>query len=263
MIETSKTKRLVAVTLILILLTLVSSLAGLLNTDMYRPFITGDFIPGIVSQDMVSLAVAIGLFFVLRAMRRGSPRCAWIWSGLMAYLFYAYALYAFDRIYTPFYPAYLAIFSLSLFGLGLLYTSLQPEALTLATYARQPRTLFASYLLINAVLFSISWAPRVIQAVHDKVQPVGNTIFVLDFTIFIPLMVVGAVQIWKKTLLGHALTGLLLIKAGILGTSVFIGQLMMPHYGVAAEPWLTVLFGFLGIGGMALSGLFLSRLEVN
>lgn len=263
MIETPKTKRLAAVTLILAVFTFISSLAGLLHVEMYRPFVNSSFIPGLVGQDLVSLVVSIALVFVLMAMRRGAPRSAWVWSGLMAYLFYAYAYYAFGHIYTVFYPAYLTIFSLALFGLGLLYTSLQPEALTLATYARQPRTLFASYLLLTAILIFINWAPRVIQAIGEKVPPAGNAIYVLDLTLFIPLMVVGAVQIWKKTLLGHALTGLLLIKAGVLGTSLFIGQLLMPRFGQPFDLGMTLLYGFLGIGGVLLSGIFLARLEVQ
>ena len=60
-------------------------------------------------------------------------------------------------------------------------------------------------------------------------------------------MVVGAVQIWKKTLLGHSLAGLLLIKAGVLGTAAFIGQLFMPRIGVDVAFWPALLSGLLGI----------------
>ena len=149
---------------------------------MYHPFVPEAFRPACLAQDLVSLAVALALFFILRAMRRGAPRCAWIWSGLVAYLFLYLRHLRFEGVATPFYPLYLAIFSLSLFGLGLLYTSLQPEALTLATYARQPRTLFAVYLLAGAVIYSLNWIPQVLTAIADKTTPQGNAIFVLDLT---------------------------------------------------------------------------------
>ena len=263
MIETPKTKRLAAVTLLLAGLALISSLVGLISPQIYAPFVDARFLPALYAQDIVSLLVAIGLFFVLRSMRRGAPRCAWIWSGLVAYQFYAYAVLSFERVYTPLYPVYLAIFGLSLFGLGLLYTSLQPEALTLATYARQPRTLFALYLLANAAVHALIWIPLVLKGIGAKQPPPGNSIFVLDLTLFIPLMLVGVVQIWKKTLLGHSLAGLLLIKAGVLGGAVFIGQLLMPRHGMVLEFWPALLAGLLAVGGLLLSILFLARLQID
>ncbi|MCK5146542.1 hypothetical protein KAR48_07290 [bacterium] len=263
MIETPKTKRLAAVTIILVGFVLISSLAGLLNVNMYKTFMSDNMIPQAVAQDIVSLVVALALIFVLKAMRQGAPRCAWIWSGLVAYLFYAYALYAFDRIYTPFYPLYLSIFSLSLFGLGLLFTSLQPEALTLSTYSRQPRTLFAAYFLLNSILVLVNWIPAVINSISTKTPPEVNTIFVLDLTLFIPLMIVGAVQLWKKTLLGHSLTGMLLIKAGVMGLSIFLGQLLMSGYSFSSNSLMATLFAIQGFGGLILSVIFIRRLEIR
>ena len=90
------------------LLTAIASITGILSREIYLDFVSEAFLPGMLSQDIVSLFSAAGLVGALWMIRRGSQKAWLVWTGLNGYLFYAYALYSFERVYNPLYLVYIA-----------------------------------------------------------------------------------------------------------------------------------------------------------
>jgi hypothetical protein len=59
--------------------------------------------------------------------------------------------------------------------------------------------------------------------------------------------------------LGDLLAPVILIKAGTLGFSVFLGELLKPYFGQVLDPFMIGLFAVLGLGSLSFAGLIFSR----
>jgi hypothetical protein len=93
------------------------SIAGysLANLSVYQPSTPDTLMPGAVSQDLVSLLAAVGLFVCILFIQRGSGLAWLIWVGFLGYLLYAYALYCFERLYNLLFQFYIAILGLTIY----------------------------------------------------------------------------------------------------------------------------------------------------
>jgi hypothetical protein len=94
-----------------------------------QPLHPGRLLPGAASQDIMTLAVASGALALVPRLRRGPTRGWAVWLGLMGYLVYAYALYAFERTYNPVFLCYIAVLGLSLWAILTAFAGRAPLAL--------------------------------------------------------------------------------------------------------------------------------------
>ncbi|NJL81092.1 MAG: hypothetical protein HC917_24055, partial [Richelia sp. SM2_1_7] len=60
----------------------------------------------------------------------------------------------------------------------------------------------------------------------------------LDLAFVLPLLVIGAVLLFRKKPFGDLLAPVILIKAGTLGFSVFLGELLKPYFGQGLDPFM-------------------------
>jgi len=250
-------------TIMLAGLSIVASIVGVTRVEMYKPFLPEEMIPGAVSQDLVSIAVAVALLLCFHAINRGSAR-AWImWLGFVGYLFYAYAIYSFDQIYTPLYPMYIAIMGTALYAAIVFFRSMHVAMFDCAEL-RNSTTLHrvvAMFLLIVAGMFAFSWIKLIIPAIRTGIAPFGNSIIVLDLSFILPLLVMTALWLFQGKEWGMFLGGFLLVKMGALGLSVFIGELLEPAYGNDLNPSMVALFALLGPVSLILAGVWFTRME--
>ncbi|NJL81093.1 MAG: hypothetical protein HC917_24060 [Richelia sp. SM2_1_7] len=65
----------------------VISFVGILNNQIYLPFTPEELLPGVISQDIISLVASLGLLVCLVAIRRGAHRAWTVWLGLTGYFF--------------------------------------------------------------------------------------------------------------------------------------------------------------------------------
>ena len=250
-------------TIMLASLSIVGAIAGVTRVEMYQPFLPEEMIPGAVSQDLVSIAVAIGLLLCFYAINRGSAR-AWImWLGFVGYLFYAYAIYSFDQIYTQLYPVYIMIMGTAVYAAIVFFQSIH-VAMFDCVELRKSTTLHrvvAMFLLIVAGMFSVSWIKLILPAIKTGIPPLGNSIIVLDLSFILPLLVITALWLFRGKDWGLFLGGFLLVKMGALGLSVFIGELLEPAYGNDLNPSMVALFALLGPVSLILAGVWFTRME--
>jgi len=243
-------------------LAMIAAMAGLCNLEMYRRLTPDHLMPGTMSQDLVSLLSALGVMLALTAARRGSRRAGLIWLGLTGYLMYAYGIYAFDRLYTPLFPVYIAILGLCIYAIIMFFIHLDPSAF-LTGKGNPPRRTTAVYFLILTSMFLMLWMSQIIPGIRDQSPPPGNSIFVMDLAFFLPLLTTCAVLLFRKNLWGDLLAAALLVKMGVLGFSVLLGALLAPLFSrplVIAELGI---YAFLGLGGLALAGVFLAGLKMR
>lgn len=241
-------------------LTLIVSASGILDPDIYLPMTPENLIPGAVSQDIVSFISAIGIILSLLFAKKGSDRAWLVWTGFTGYLLYAYGIYSFDRVYNFFFLIYIAIFGLALYSLILFFTYTDFRSFKRSPERKLPRRTAGAYLILLVIMFLMIWLSIIIPGMAKNNPPDGNSIFIFDLSFFLPLLVIAAFQLFRKIPFGDILASILLLKMGILGISVLLGELIRPIFSQVLDPPMIVIFTILGIGGLIFALLFLKRL---
>ncbi|MGB3757490.1 MAG: hypothetical protein WBA07_14120 [Rivularia sp. (in: cyanobacteria)] len=237
----------------------VISFVGILNNQIYLPFTPEELLPGVMSQDIISLLASLGLLVCLVAIRRGANRAWTIWLGLTGYFFYAYALYAFGAIYNRFFLCYIAIVGLTIYAAIIFFANVNLDFFQRVEERQIPRKIISIYLFFLSALFYIIWLSQIFSTIRSGVSSGINTVWVLDLAFVLPLLVIGAVLLFRKKPLGDLLAPVILIKAGTLGFSVFLGELLKPYFGQVLDPFMIGLFAVLGLGSLSFAGLTFSR----
>ncbi len=208
-----------------------ASVAGLVYPDMYKPWVSQTVLPGMVSQDLTTLIVAVALFILAMRLKASSNKIP-IWVlGMLAYLFYTYGIYSIERVYTVFYFLYLAIFGLSFYSIVYTIANLSKEGLRSIQQKRLPRDMAIIFMLLNPLLFYPLWTVQILSIITSG-QQLQNTysIYILDMAIVLPAMIIIAAMAAKNKGLGLFLAPAKLINGFILLFSVALGALFRPFF---------------------------------
>jgi hypothetical protein len=224
---------------------------GLRDVGLYSPMIPTRMIPGAVSQDILTLAVAAALALLSPALARGGTARLWaVWLGLLGYLIYGYGLYAFETLVNPLFLLYIATFSASLWAVLVFFARADRRMLKAAA---PPRRLTATLFGFLLALFGVLWLSILIPAMQTRTPPDGATIFVFDFSFVLPALGFAAVMLWRGSPWGDLLALPLLVKAGTLGVSVLLGTLLSPLFGLPIAPGEVITYAILGLLPLALT----------
>jgi hypothetical protein len=244
------------------LVALFAAGVGLLFPGLYSPSTPAELLPGAASQDIMTLAVAAGALALVPRLRRGSTRGWAVWLGLMGYLVYAYALYAFERTYNPVFLCYIAVLGLSLWAILTAFAAGAPLGLAPADPKKPPpRRSTAIHLGLMIVMFAGLWLSILLPSMATRVPPDGNAIFVQDLAFVLPLLAVTARLLWLGRPMGDLLAVPVLVKMATLGLSVLLGTLIAPLYGQPLKPADVAVYAALGAVPLAILPIFLSRLR--
>jgi len=232
-------------------LTLAAVGAALLLPDPYAA-VPDHLRPGAWSQDTISAPAALALLAVNARLRRGWAKGWLIWAGLVGYLIYAYGLYSFDRVMNPAYPLYLAVLAASVLAVVLFVRAADPAAVTTGPRP-PPRRAVAGLFGLLVVLFASLWLTQLLPAMAARQPLPGQTIFVLDLALALPLTGLTAVLLWRGSPAGDLLAIPMLMKVAVLGVSVFLGTLYT--WALFDGPFLAfdlALYALMGFGPAAL-----------
>ncbi len=243
-------------------LTLAAVGAALILPDPYAA-VPDHLRPGAWSQDTISAPAALALLAVNARLRQGWAKGWLIWAGLIGYLIYAYALYSFDRVMNPAYPLYLAVLASALLALVLFVRAVDPARL-ISTPRPPPRRAVAWLFGLLVLLFTALWLSQLLPAMAARQPLPGQTIFVLDLAIALPLTGLTAWLLWRGSPIGDLLAIPMLMKVAVLGVAVFLGTL----YGWAFfegpfMPFDLALYALMGFGPAALIWPVWRGLEVS
>jgi hypothetical protein len=262
LVDRKGTRALFTLSGLIAVFTLIASGNGLADPGIYFPSTPQNFISGAVSQDLISFISALGLIACMFMIIKGKNMAWLVWTGLIGYLFYAYALYCFERVYNNYFLLYLAILGLSIYSLIGFFRWADFEFIHVGS-RRPPRRISAVLLLILVALFLYLWLTIVLIAMRGMYPPPANSIFVIDLSFILPLMTIEAVLLLRKIRLGDVLAVPILIKVGILGLSVLLGTLFAPTYGRGIEIESVFLYALLGLGPLALGVRFFGALDTG
>jgi hypothetical protein len=253
---------------LIVVLAIPVHLIGLVAPEIYRdPAVV---LPQNLGTDLVTLCIGIPLLAAgAIAMRRGSLRGRLLWLGALGYLVYAYGMYALGVHWNPLFLAYLALFGLSFFTLTTGLVGTEAALLREAAKQRAPVRSVASYLILIAVMVASLWLAEEVGALLRGTVPPSvvqfeaptNIVHVFDLGIVLPAFVLAAVMLLRGRAWGYVLAGMLLVKASTVGLWVAVMIWFSARQGFGTPPAYAALFVVLTVAGVALSWVFLARID--
>ncbi len=185
--------------------------------------------PGLVAQaigqDWITLIVAVPALVIAAFLTgRDSQRARLIWLGLLVYMVYTYASYAFGIRFNSLFLVYTAVLGCATYALiGGLFTT-DWAGIKAAFGDRAPVRTVSIFLIVVAILFYLTWLSEALPASLSGVPPQSvtddgtptNVIHVLDMAWLLPALVIAAVSLWRRRSLGYGLAGALLTNLALL-----------------------------------------------
>ena len=245
----------------LIALALVlASIGGMLQPDIYRPFLS----PGLVAfqfiQDTMTLLFAPALLAAMYLASRGSARGLVVWVGLLIGTVYYYSFAVFDFFYTVYYPLYLALVGLGTYSLIGLLTAVDVDAFAQRVNPRLPVRLVA-FVLGMTLLFVPIWGMFIAQGITSQKAGETDLVVVLDLCFLIPACSVAAVQVWRRRPVGYLLSGPLLLKSVMSGIILSGGEIQKTLQGGSLIVEQFSMYLFLAVVGTTALVLYLHNIQ--
>ena len=205
------------------------------------------------ANDLVTAFVAVPLLALAYWLaRRGSLRGLLLLTGTLGFVLYTYITMCFGAAYNPLFLIYVALFGLSLFALVLSMLSFDLQTLPSRFDDRLPRRAIALLLGFAAVFLSVAWLGRIAATwTSDQAPALENVtsmfIQAMDLAVVVPLCVVAAVLLRRRSAWGYLLASVALVKFLTLGLAVTLMGLNMARVGVPVSPVEMGIFGTIAL----------------
>jgi hypothetical protein len=221
-----------------------------------------------LGQDLVTLLVGIPLLVAGMVLsQRGSLRGQLLLAGSLGYFLYTYAAMSFLTAFNELFLVYVALFSLSFFGLILAISHLDPDEIKRRASDRFPRRSIITFFIIVALFLTFAWLSLVVPAMINGTPPPGlesaitMVIQALDLAVIVPTAVITAILLIKRQPWGYALSSVVLLKILTMGAALMAMIISQVMAGVAIDPVTSVLFFLISITGIVLAVLTLRNIE--
>jgi len=198
---------------------LFASAIGLADVDGIYGRETASFIDQAMAQDLVNVTLAAPATLLLAWLAwRGSLRAGLLWTGVLTFTVYNYAIYTMSIHVGPLFLAWVAVLGLTFWSLVGGLRALRPAAVA-AVLAGAPRRVVGWYLLVIAGVFTMLWLSDIVPAIVEGRVPQGavdlglpsNPVHVLDLAIFLPAVIaIGRLVLLRRP------TGLTLAPAAVV-----------------------------------------------
>jgi hypothetical protein len=238
-------------------LLLVSSLAGVLywRGGIYEMYPAR--LAGLVGQDVISLVVGLPLLVVsVWLTARGSTRGLIVWTGTLFYFAYSYYFYVIGG-FNALFLVYIAVVSTSLYALLSLLFNTDPEAFKACFGPRAPTRLVSSFLVGYSLLFALMWTGLSLSSAIAGKRPdeVTHSVVAIDCTVLLPLLFFGGLLLWRREAWGYVLGGFLLVKMATTGFTLAFTTALGAWWARGIDPFnaaLFILFALMAMGSVAL-----------
>lgn len=255
-------------TAVLLPLAAVASAGGLFLPGLYRETTP---VPAMRGQDLVTLVAVFALAATLPAVRRQSSRATLVWIGLLGYMLYAYTGAAFAYRFNQFFLLYLVLFNLSVFALVAAAASVDVTRIKRSFDEAAPRGSVIAFLIALGVILGVSELSQIIPALATDAVPellvhsegAGNFVYALDLGLILPLAVIAAVLLRRRSGWGYVLSGALLIKAVTMGLALLSATWFAVRAGMPVEFSLTLAYGAITLSSLGLGTWFFHHCSTN
>lgn len=172
-----------------------------------------------VGWDAVTLFFAVPVLLGAAAgVARGSLKARLVATGVLAYFFYQYLMYAVFWALGPLFPLFIALYAASAAGIVWLVLTLDVATLPERFGARFPARTMAVYSALMGLMLIVMWSQRIAVGLAGDVaaaQLLGTptlAVQALDLGMIVPLAFATAVFAWRRTAWGHLLASVFAVK---------------------------------------------------
>ena len=120
---------------------------------------------GVNLLDLMLTLPALVVAVVLAA--RGSRRAWVVWLGVLGYVLYNAAIFAFTIAFNRLFPVYVAVFGLAIFDITLVTTTIRRD-LPAGDVTTAPRVAARACLMLVAALFVLAWMAEIVPAIDQQ-----------------------------------------------------------------------------------------------
>lgn len=261
----------IKLTIPLAILFVLASVVGIFVPEFYhREELT--FAAQGIGQDAVNLLIAFPVLVIGAIMaRRGSIAGLLIWWGILIYIAYSYVIYAFALEFNRLFLVYTAILGLSVYTLAGSMLSIKPQTLKASFDRTVPHKQLAILLGITATLFYLIWLKDLIPALIADEKPLSvveaglasNPVHVLDMGLFLPLLALTAVWMWRNDAKAYVFAAPILVLGIIMGAAIIGMGITMQMMGVAVDMAVTVIFSIIIAVDLGFLIWFLSHMKTD
>ena len=193
--------------------------------------------------------------------RSGSPRAVVCWLGAVGFVLYNSVLFVFATPFNRLFLLDLAMLALAAWSAGVLLWQTDVAALGGLFTQRAPVRGVAVYVWVIATLNALVWLIRIVPALIGGGQAAllrgtglpTHPVYVQDLALWLPLIAVAAVWLWRRRPWGYVLIGGALVMWVLESASIAVDQ-WYGHAADAASPVasaaLTPAFGLLALIGL-------------
>lgn len=193
--------------------------------------------------DVVTLVLGVPILIAcLVVYRRGSLRAALLLVGILAYFLYVYASLALGYAFNSLFLVYVAISAASLYGLILLWRSIDLDALPAEVVDRLPRRAPAAFMFFSGVVVLGVWLQPIVTALADGEAPARMDsyttamTFALDLAIIAPALFISGALMLRRRPVGYLTAFPLLGIIMLLGPAIAAQTVSQSRAGIEFTP---------------------------
>jgi hypothetical protein len=254
----------------LALLVAMSSLGSIWEPSIYAKE-TASWAAQGFGQDVVNLLVIVPILLGCAwGVARASRGALLILAGVLIYLVYSFALYAFAMHFNALFLIYCATLGVAFYCLvdvGI-YLRTQDGQLWFALTQRRTR-IVGWFLIAIATLFYALWLSTVIPALIDGRPPaslaeaglITNPVHILDLAIILPALAIGGVLVLARRASGYLLAPVMLAFNGAMTIAIVGMNVSMRGHGLPTEAIVVVAMVLVAIASTWMLVGFLRRIR--
>jgi hypothetical protein len=203
-------------------------------------------------QDIATLLIALPVLALgWRRAVHGSIRGRLVTIGVLGYLLYTYAVYAFVSVLGPLTLLDVAVVGLAAWSIAYAGPDVQDDEVEAVVGPHLRRRATGVFLLVLAALFALLWTSQIAaasingrspQALIDAGWPT-SPIYVLDLAFALPLAVVTARRLLTGRRGGVRLAVPYLVFAALLASGIVVMSLVAGGNGETVDVFQVALFG--------------------
>ena len=162
-------------------------------------------VPQLVGQDLASLALALPTLIMAAFFAgRGSRPALIVWLGVLSYIVYSYAIFAFGVRFNALFLVYVALFGCSLYALIGGIATADLAGIKAHFGEGTPVKIVSIFLVIISALYYFLWLSEIIPALVSGVVPQSvldfetptNGVHVMDMAVVLPALILTAMWLW-------------------------------------------------------------------
>lgn len=207
----------------ILLFSIIISAGGLLSPGLYND--TGMILKAWYGNDLVTLGIVVPMLLISILHSFLSLKARLVLLGLIGYSIYNTSFYLFGAAFNILFSLYILLFVFSLYAFILLFSNIiNDSSLSHFKYRNSFKWVSAFLVLISIPLILVEGGQILRYIVSNKFPDVPPLVFALDLSVVVPNLVLAAVLIWRKQILGIIIGMIMLIKGCTYGLVLIAGS---------------------------------------